>query len=772
MKKNFFSFCVIFFFVPTALFAQASYKILENTYDRMSISFTFGGINVVDVSTREGLFSRIYMEGCGGSHEVGEPELPIAVNMLEIPIFGEYVLSVLCKDSVIYNAKELGINFPVYPAQPPFPKSHSGEKEFFLKKDTYQTDTFFAFPIAQFEEVGFMRNLNLGTLYVSPVQYNPVTHEILLLSEIEVEILFQKTELERTRATKELHKSPLFKPANIINPMANTKTDFSDTPIKYLIVAHEMFRGELEEFIAWKRRKGFMVEIGYTDDENVGTTTTSIANFITSHYLSASMGNPAPTFVLLVGDVEQIPTFMERGDANLFHATDLYYFTWEGGNIPSCYYGRFSAQNLLQLTPQMEKTLLYEQFTMPDPNYLNNICLIAGFDDESSPVYANGFVYYVSQNYATTAYGYTNVWAHFHPCTSDAELIRTRMGNGVGIANYTAHCDEEGWDNPAFLKGHISTMNNLNKYGLMIGNCCLSNRFDVNECFGEALLRAPGKGAVGYIGGSDFTYWGPDYYWAIGARNLISATPSYHSANLGAYDRLFHTKGEPHNQWMTTFGSMIVAGNEAVQASTTTPYYKKYYWEIYHLMGDPSVMTYLTKPKPMQVEIANIFNSETNAIRAKAAPHSYCALTYNNGSELVSAGFADAEGNITLHFGSFDPQQGTYEFAAWAQNYIQFFKTTQGVGVEDIRDSSKPYSVYPNPTNGKFTIEWTSSGQVDEWTSIEVFDVFGRKQKAKCRRQKAEREMVMDISHLPTGVYLLKITDSQQKNGFQKIIKH
>jgi hypothetical protein len=124
---------------------------------------------------------------------------------------------------------------------------------------------------------------------------------------------------------------------------------------------------------------------------------------------------------------------------------------------------------------------------------------------------------------------------------------------------------------------------------------------------------------------------------------------------------------------MTTFGSMITTGNEAVQQSNTYPIYKKYYWEIYHLMGDPSLMTYLTQPSLMDVQLPNKIIVGDNSLTAKVAPYSYCALTDNEG-ELVRAGFADAEGNITL---SFDPlgTPGEYEFAAWAQNYIQYFKT-------------------------------------------------------------------------------------------------
>jgi hypothetical protein len=753
MRKTIFY--LFFLVIFGTLHAQVNYTINENSYQKIEISFTFGELKTVDIQTDAGMFSRIYMNDCAGSNLVGEPELPVSVNMLEIPIFGDYVLNVYGKDFVIYDAEELGISHPIYPAQPSVCKSHVGPIEFIQNKNSYQTDDFYTLPLAKFEVAGMMRNVNLGTLYVSPVQYNPVTNKIKIYKTIEVEILFKKVELVKTQTLKDLHSSPLFSLSNVINPMKSNKAEFSNTPIKYLIVAHEMFRGALDEFMAWKKRKGFLVEIGYTDEEDVGATTTSIKEFIASHYTNATPENPAPAFVLFVGDVQQIPAFTISS-----HPTDLYYFTMDETYFPFCYYGRFSAQNLGHLSPQIAKTLQYEQFTMPDPNYLNDIVLVSGYDNNFAPTYGNGFINYATQYYATTEYGYSNIHSYLHPCSSFAEQIRAEIGEGVGIANYTAHCRPSGWDNPVFFTNHIVAMNNLNKYGLMIGSCCESNKFSVNECFGEALLRADGKGAVGYIGASDYTYWDEDYYWAIGLRTPCIVEPLYDPEHLGAYDRLFHTHGEDYNTWMTTFGAMIQAGNFAVETSTSD--LKQYYREVYHLMGDPSIMTYLTKPSQMTVSFSNELQAGTTSLTATCAPYSYCALT--NHGEFVCAGFADAAGNITFHFKPVEESDG-FEFSAWAQNYIQYFKTLFGnVEVVDNHKRTNSCSVYPNPTTGELVV--SSEYRV---VSSEIFDVYGRKVSSHHLIVSSSHHLI-NISDLPEGGYVVKI---ETENGIEmkKIIK-
>ena len=102
------------------------------------------------------------------------------------------------------------------------------------------------------------------------------------------------------------------------------------------------------------------------------------------------------------------------------------------------------------------------------------------------------------------------------------------------------------------------------------------------------------KGAIGFIGCSNDSYWDEDYYWAVGP-GTISADPVYDASGLGAYDRMFHTHGESPSDWYFTMGQINYAGNLAVSASTSPR--KKYYWETYNLIGDPSVIPILGKPQ-------------------------------------------------------------------------------------------------------------------------------------------------------------------------------
>ena len=658
----------------SASFAQ-HYSVTRSDYGRVDITFTAADIQATTVKTPQGNFSQIVMDDFYPSVTVGKPQLPVMSQLLEIPVCENVVATVTDAQYVEMDASELGINYPIYPAQPAYPKSYSGSREFVKDAQTYGQNAFYAEPLVRVEKAGTMRDMTLANIYVSPVAYNPVTGKVRIYRKVDVEVSFENANIGATRDLKARYGSPMFTAASqaVINTMPETREEFSGAPIRYLIVAHSMFRNNdhLLAFAAWKKRIGYIVDIVYTDDANVGTTTTTIKNYIMSQYTGATEENPAPTYLLFVGDHGQVPAFSSTEQNS--HVTDLYYACWTtGDNIPDCYYGRFSAQNVSQLVPQVTKSLMYEQYTMPDPSYLGKAVLIAGTDASWAPTHADGQINYIYNNYINTTtsnHTYTTVYKHNYNCSSQAATIRAEIGAGCGWANYTAHGGETGWSDPSFSNSNVSAMANQDKYGLMIGNCCLTGKFNL-ECFGEALLRAENKGAMAYIGASEVSYWNEDVYWSVGVRSNITANMNYMANNLGAYDRIFHTHNEVHDKWCTSLGGFMTAGNLGVQASSSD--IKKYYWEIYHIFGDPSIRPYLGMPSQMTVNSADAVPVGAATYSVNTVPYAYVALTYNG--EVVCATFADATGSATLNFANVTTP-GEYELAVGAQNHVQFFKT-------------------------------------------------------------------------------------------------
>ena len=91
------------------------------------------------------------------------------------------------------------------------------------------------------------------------------------------------------------------------------------------------------------------------------------------------------------------------------------------------------------------------------------------------------------------------------------------------------------------------------------------------------------------IGCTNDSYWVDDFFWAVGP-GTPGTDVTYENTGTGAFDRLFHTHDEPPGEWYYTMGQINFAGNMAVSASTSPR--KKYYWETYMLLGDPSISSY------------------------------------------------------------------------------------------------------------------------------------------------------------------------------------
>jgi len=692
--------------------AQQNYSVTHNDYTSLQMTLTAPVPTVATTSYLDVEYNVLQMPGFAETHTVGEPSLPQFGHMIEIPLCDGFTVKTTSARYDTIDGNALGLTAKLMPTQRPRSKSDNSPLTLSINSTTYATDALYSENLVTVERIGIARNQNLAVLHFAPVQYNPVTNQLVVCRSVDVTVTYVNPDQTATQDMQVLHYSPAFAAAATINTLPRKDAAYTGAPVRYLIVANSMFDGQLDELVTWKKRKGFRVDVAYTSDANVGTTATSIQSYIKGLYNNATAADPAPTFVLLVGDVAQIPNHSSTisGSLDNDHPTDLYYFTWTtGDNIPDCYYGRYSVTSASQLSDVIAKTLTYEQYTFTDPSFLNTAIMVAGVDNGQNN--DNGYKFadpthdYAITNYmnGSSPYPFSSVLYYKNAYTSYPSVsnltvesngnslynnsmestIRGKYTLGAGWINYSAHGNITEWSCPEMTVTQVNNeLNNKGKFGVMIGNCCLSNKFTEGTCFGESLLRKNDAGAVGYIGGSNSTYWYQDLYWGVGYRSAVASggtgvgmDMSYNADYPGCYDLLCHTHGEAQNTWHTSLGAIIAAGNNAVQTSGTSGNYNfpLYYWEIYHLMGDPSITPWLTTPDNMTLSVASSITAGTTELDVTAVPYAYVAMTTGgNDYNLVAAAFANASGVATLTLPS-DLAVGTYEVVASAQQYKTAF---------------------------------------------------------------------------------------------------
>lgn len=458
-------------------------------------------------------------------------------------------------------------------------------KEVYLHDALYRGD-----PVAV-ENLGVMGDRQLFRLTVNPCAYNPVTGEVAV-----------STDISATLTTT-------------VPPLLD---DGGQHPRRFLVVSRHQFRDGLQPFVQWKRQEGFEVEEIYVDTNWRDTVKTVIDDAF-----GDGEQRPWPRYILLVGDAALIQAYVgtTRPTGLNTHPTDLYYADYTGDYLPDALLGRWPVNDTAELRAVVEKTLRYERGLDADTAALRRVLLVAGRENsEPAPTTTNGQVNYLKLIFAQEG---LDTLCYYNPASSGqrAEIL-SDMARGVGLLNYTAHCTLAGWSNPAVTFGSVDTIESPMPL-FYVNNCCQSNNF-TGTCFGEQLLRKPQGGGVAVIGATNSTLWNEDFYWAVGPKYPYSLDPQYDSLRPGAFDRLL--SGEAMSA-----SELLVAGNLAVTAFGSP--YDRFYWEIYTLFGDPSLVPYLGVSDRVGLSVPDTIAVGTMELRVSG--NEGALVTAVQGSELL-----------------------------------------------------------------------------------------------------------------------------------------
>ena len=671
---------------------ESKAEITKSDFSSLRATFTYGSVESVEVNTERGTFSEITLEGTYASGEIGTPELPATHELLAVPFGATPQVNVLNYSFVDYNLADYGIG-TILPHQPSVRKDQRIEDvEFVYNAAAYQTRSLATAPTATIEVQGTMRGIRIGSLVVNPVSYNAASNTLRVFNDIEVEVNFTGADRAETERMLLSTYSPYFN--DVYKQMFNYRqimdvyTDHPDLmayPVHMIVIAPESYMSALQPWINWKTQKGFNMNV--VTKEQAGSNYNAIRSYVQNLYTTGVNQGATPTFLVLVGDVAQIPNTTGNQTQKV---TDLYYGSIDNDYFPDMFYSRMSAENTTQLTAIINKILQYEQYTMPDPSYLNNVTLIAGWDSYWTSRVGAPTINYATTYYYNTAHGFSQVNSHVNQ--SQYSGCYNTLNTGVGFVNYTAHGDNNMWANPQFTNSNVNQLTNANKYFLAMGNCCLSGNFGYNStCFGEAMIRAENKAAYSYIGSCPNTYWYEDYYFGVGATNVFSQTPNLNNTSTGVYDGI----------WMDdtyhTVSSIVFLGNLAVcyahAGSYQTSSNPTYYWQAYHVLGDGSIMPYRVQPSPNNVSHAATFPAGATLFQVSAQEGSYVAISQNN--VLKGVALVPASGTVSVPVAS---------GITSGQVRIVVTKPQRQPYIQDINVGGAPHTftvtVSANPTNG------------------------------------------------------------------------
>ncbi len=610
-----------------------------------TIMYSISELTIVNLNNPDGTFYRVSIPGHVSSSVPGNPELPVFSRIIAVPEGFRY--SVRISEIKSSRIKPSGKKFKgiLYPVQVGETKATiQDNRKFLIDKNVYSIHGFVPSDTVRIEPLGTVRNKSLANLFINPVHYNPGKNIIEVITSMKVDITFTTAQSAKSLSShpeSELFARVLDKSLINYDP-GEVIPGYSTQPVRMVILTDTSFRKQLLPYFKWKTQKGFKLKVLYKGAGLAGTTYTALKDTLAKIYNSGSADDPAPEYLLIIGDVSHIP----RSDVTS-NISDMYYGEFDGGGdyLPDMYIGRIPAADTSQVRNVVNKIIQYEKFQFSDTNKFYNRALITAGNDAVYSLNMNGQLNYVLDNYLKIS-NKIDEYHFFYPQSTlplVEDSIKKLFRKGVSFINYTGHGDASGWLDPVIRSMDVDSLRNKNMYPFTISNACRTAQFSSATSFGNRMVLSKDKGAIGFIGCSNDSYWDEDYFWAVGS-GAVSLKPSYPGTGLGAFDRLFHRYGESPADWYFTMGQVVYAGNLAVSASTSAR--KQYYWETYNLIGDPSVIPIIGKPGSLTVSIPDTLPNGIKSLTLKADPFTYLAVSHAD--TLWDASFASPSGSVEL----------------------------------------------------------------------------------------------------------------------------
>ncbi|HQO47052.1 MAG TPA: C25 family peptidase propeptide domain-containing protein, partial [Candidatus Cloacimonas sp.] len=321
---------------------EKSLSVVSQNADKINLQLQVPELQIEDINNSN--FKALSMQGASVTAETGFPELPVFSAWIAIPPKGDIEIKVTGGEVI---TKQGLVPKPVFAT-----KDQEIANDY--NKTVYSSASLYPANSYSYSQPQIMRDFRVVQITLNPVQYIAETQELKIQKQMEVEI-----EIKDRPGINEMadYNGYSYAFTNLYESMIANFAYYRDAvlapqPARVLLIygnnTDAVFIAKLNEFVAWKRQKGYEVNIVSTL-ETGGSSTQAIHNYIQSQYDNVST---RPDFIILLGDTNgsyTIPTYTEQFSG--YGGEGDYPYTFLAGNdyLGDAFIGRISAENLSQL---------------------------------------------------------------------------------------------------------------------------------------------------------------------------------------------------------------------------------------------------------------------------------------------------------------------------------------------------------------------------------------------------------------------------------------
>ena len=688
---------------------KQGFNLTEKTRDGLHITYNVGQVTLNQLNYRGEEMSEVAIKALAIPSEAGKPNLPADSRMMAIPQGATASLRVVSVE------KETLHNVNIAPALRIQSENEEPDMNYVKDMSVYSKNAFYpAEPFVMGNS--YIRGVESVTVSITPFQYNPVTKDLIVYTNVELAVEFEGGS---DHFGEDRLRSPYWDPilaAELLNydqlPVIDYEARMQEwlrddkTGAEYLIItpnndAWAEYANQLKEY---RTRQGILTEV-YRLDEMPATTTSQMKEWFHNAYNTWEI---APVAICMLGDHgnnlgQYVPAETVPHPYGSCITDNGYADVVGNDNLPDIVFSRLIAETPAQLPVFVGKQIEYE-YTSPnmDPDFYTRPITALGWQTERwFQICSEVFGGYMRQhgynpNRINCIYSGTpgNQWSS----NQNTSMVVNYFGpNGVGYipqtpselggwtggtpqqvvdavnagAFWLQHRDhglEEGWGEPAVRNSHVAQMNNVGKMPFVMSINCLTGKFNYgSECFCEAWMRrtynGENAGAVGVLCPTETSYSFVNDAFVWGVYDLFDGDfmPDY-----GPY-------AENTGNWMPAFGN--VAGKYFL-AQSSWPYNtedKDITYTMFTAHCDAFLRIYTQVPQVMDVTHPEVVIAGLGEINITAPEGCMISLVKEDdveGWEILAVATATGDPQII----EFEPQVPPTEInlIITGQNYLRY----------------------------------------------------------------------------------------------------
>lgn len=593
-------------------------------------------------------YSLLSLKGGFLSWIPGSPQIPFFPYQIILPQnFSISSIKVEYKNPLFISLPAL-----LHPVQKPVPLTmNSSQIGFIPPLDSFYHRSVYPFEGFYRYSIGKLPEYKIVNFILAPVFYRPFKNQIVFYRDIEIKIDYRS-----------------------ISRIEKTEGNFD-----YLIITSEQLKNAFENLKRWKMKKGLLTKIRTVEWINNQYSGRDLAEKI-RNYVKKVVSDSGVKWVLLGGDTDIIPDrkafampcsafFHEREDSL---PADLYYVdvegTWDEDNdgifgevedsvdlYPDAFVGRAPVRSLEEAEIFVNKVINYE--TSPDTTYEKDLLFLGEilwrnpYTDGGKGKDMIGKLYVPYQFNIKKLY---ESLGNENPISVKEEIMK-----GKNIINHNGH----GWINIISVgQGHLSnedifSLRNPSKYGILFSVGCWTGAFDF-DCIGEAFIRNPEGGGVGYIGNSSYGWGSP-------------GNPGFGYSDV--FDSYFFKEIFEENK-IRIGEALALAKASFIPFSKEKNVYRWHQYQI-NLLGDPEMSIWLDNPKKMRITAPDSGTDEMILpiyVDFNGIPLDSVLVTLTDEDTIYAKEYTDRSGKAEIRIkDNFPP---LLSLNCWKHNFIPFSK--------------------------------------------------------------------------------------------------